>query len=889
MHDALPVRARHIPARDDRASGATPSPVPSARVMNYTLPETPILAVLPQLRAALASHRSAVLEAPPGAGKSTVVPLALLDEPWLAQKRILVLQPRRIAARAVARRLAQLAGSEPGRLVGYRTRLETRVSAATRIEVVTEGILTRLLQDDPALEHVGCVIFDEFHERNLQSDVGLALALDAQRHLREDLRLLVMSATLGGFELAPLLGDATVIRSHGRAFEVVTQHVAPPPAGVNRWPSPVEQRAARVALQALQQDPGDVLVFLPGAAEIRRACDAIVAGADDPSVVVMPLFGDLDAAAQDAALRPAPAGRRKVVVATNLAETSLTIEGVRIVVDAGLERRQRFDPNSGMSRLETVGISRASAEQRRGRAGRTAPGVCYRLWSESAHAALAAQAPAEMLEGDLAPLALELACWGVADPATLAWLDPPPAATYAQARELLQRLEALDARGQVTATGRRLAALGVHPRLAHMIDRGAALGHGELACQIAALLSERDPLRLPPRQRDPDLRHRLDVLRRGAAPAAATVDARALQQVRRTAELLQRRLPRAAVAPSQASDDARLDADQAAGLLLAFAYPDRIGRTRGGSESGRYLLSGGRGATLSGASALARSEFIVAADIDAGEREAQVRLAAPLARDLLDRHLGTRIETVDEVAWDPRTEAVVARRVRRLDALVLEERALGAAAGERAREAMTSGIRMLGLRSLPWTADLEQWRARVTLLRTNATSAADAGQWPDVSDEALLGSLESWLGPYLDGVTRRDHLGRVDLRSALHGLLDWPRQRRLDELAPTHLVVPSGSRIALDYTGASPALAVRLQEVFGWMDTPRIAGGRVPVTLELLSPARRPVQVTRDLASFWARGYAEVRKELKGRYPKHYWPDDPHAAVPTRKVRPPGQ
>ncbi|HET9693868.1 MAG TPA: ATP-dependent helicase HrpB, partial [Steroidobacteraceae bacterium] len=474
--------------------------------MSHTLPPTPILEVLPALRVALAGHRGVVLEAPPGAGKSTVVPLALLEEPWLRGRMIVLLQPRRIAARAVARRLAELAGGEPGQLVGYRTRLDTRVSAATRIEVVTEGILTRMLQDDPALERVGCVVFDEFHERNLQSDLGLALALDAQRHLREDLRLLVMSATLGGMPVEALLGDAATVRSQGRAFEVVTRYASSPPTGVGRWPEPIEQRAARTVLQALATDPGDVLVFLPGAAEIRRACEAIGAGAGDPRLLVLPLYGDLDAGAQDAALRPAPAGRRKVVVATNLAETSLTIEGVRVVVDAGLERRQRFDPNSGMSRLETVSVSRASADQRRGRAGRTAPGVCYRLWSESAHAALAVQSPPEILEADLAPLALELACWGIVDAARLGWLDPPPTAALAQARELLQRLEAVDAAGQVTPAGRRMAGLGTHPRLAHMIDRGAALGLGALACELAALLSERDPLRAAIGARDPDLR-----------------------------------------------------------------------------------------------------------------------------------------------------------------------------------------------------------------------------------------------------------------------------------------------------------------------------------------------------------------------------------------------
>jgi ATP-dependent helicase HrpB len=855
--------------------------------LRFSLPDTPILDALPALRSALRAHRNAVLEAPPGAGKSTVVPLALLDEAWLgADKRVVMLQPRRIAARAVARRLAQLAGSEPGQLVGYRTRLETRVSAATRIEVVTEGILARRLQGDPALEDVGCVIFDEFHERNLQSDLGLALALDSQRHLRDDLRLLVMSATLDGAAVATVLGDAGCVRSEGRAFDVATRYAAPAPVGVNRWPEPIEQRAARVVLRALESDPGDVLVFLPGAAEIRRCCAAIVAGAGDPSLLVLPLYGGLDAAAQDAALRPAPAGRRKVVVATNLAETSLTIEGVRIVVDAGLERRQRFDPNSGMSRLETVAISRASADQRRGRAGRTAPGVCYRLWSESAHSSLSAQSVPEILEADLAPLALELACWGASDPLSLAWLDPPPLATLTQAKELLYRLEAIDERGQATPGGRRMASLGTHPRLAHMIEWGAALGLVDLACDIAGLVSERDPLRAQGTQRDPDLRHRVDVLRGAPAPADFTVDGRALQQARRASELLARRVSGDDSARTQGQP--RLPRDQAVGLLLAFAYPDRIGMAREG-EGGRYVLSQGRGAALPGPSALARSEFIVAAEIDAGEREAKLYLAAPLERVLLERHFSALITDQDEVAWDSRTAAVVARRVKRLGALVLEERVLRGGIEAATRAAMLAGIRALGLDCLPWTKDLQQWRARVTVIRNSATTAEQAADWPDVSDARLLATLEDWLAPWLEGVTRRDHLARVDLRGALHGLLDWNAQRRLEEWAPTHLTVPSGSRIAVDYSGAVPALAVRLQEVFGWMESPRLAGGRVPVTLELLSPARRQVQVTRDLASFWARGYGEVKKELKGRYPRHYWPDDPYAATPTRKVRPPGE
>ena len=630
-----------------------------------------------------------------------------------------------------------------------------------------------------------------------------------------------------------------------------------------------------------------MLVFLPGAAEIRRAIATIAAGtAHDRTLRVLPLFGDLDAKEQDAALAAAPPGERKVVVATNIAETSLTIDGVRIVVDAGLERRQRFDPNSGMSRLETVPVSRASADQRRGRAGRTAPGVCHRLWSESAHAALAPQAAPEILEADLAPLALDLACWGCHDPAALDWLDAPPAATLAQARELLQRLGALDGRGQVTPTGRRMARLAAHPRLAHMIVRALPLGLGATACEIAALLSERDPLRSAPGQRDPDLRHRLDVLQGAPAPAGSTVDARAVQQVRRSAQLLERQA--AGIADDAAPTTARITPDSAAGLLLALAYPDRIGLARGG-DGGRYLLSNGRGAVLPGPSALARSELIVAADLDAGEREARIFLAAPLARDLLESHFGDAIATVDEVGWDTRGESVLAHRVRRLGALILADQPLRDVSGEKSLAAMLDGIRALGLDCLPWTRDLRQWRERVSLLRTQFLDATGNSEWPDVTDAALLATLDEWLAPWLEGVTRRDRLARVDLHAALHGLLDWHQRRRLDELAPTHVVVPSGSRVAVDYAGGTPTLAVRLQEVFGWMESPRIAGGRVPVTLELLSPARRPVQVTRDLASFWARGYVEVRKELRGRYPKHYWPDDPLTATATRKVRPPGQ
>jgi ATP-dependent helicase HrpB len=581
-------------------------------------------------------------------------------------------------------------------------------------------------------------------------------------------------------------------------------------------------------------------------------------------------------------LRPDPAGRRKVIVATNIAETSLTIDGVRIVVDAGLERRSRFDPATGMNRLETVRISRSSADQRRGRAGRTAPGVCYRLWSESAHAGLLPQTPPEILESDLAPLALELACWGADDAATLAWLDPPPAAALAQARELLAELEALDARGRVTPLGREMAALGVHPRLAHMVLRAQALGLGELGCAIAALLSERDPLRGAAGPADPDLRSRLDALHGRPLPPGESADRGTLQRIERVARQLERQLARRR--PTPVAPDAAPPAESdAAGLLLAFAYPDRIGRARG--EGGRYLLSGGRGAALPGPSALARAEYLVVAALDAGEREARIQLAAPVALPLLLRHFGALVEETTRVEWDPRAEAVAARRLRRLGQLVIEDEPLRDA-GERATGAMLAGVRTLGLRCLPWTRELEQWRARVAFARAHDPRGPAA--WPDLADAALLDGLESWLAPWLAGVTRREQLARVDLRAALHALLGRDAQRRLDALAPTHLAVPSGSRIAIDYAGGVPTLAVRLQEVFGLAESPRVAEGRVPVTMELLSPARRPVQVTRDLQSFWSRGYHEVRRELKGRYPKHYWPEDPREAVATRRVRPPG-
>ena len=842
------------------------------------LPRLPIVEALPELRAALGTRGAAVLEAPAGAGKSTVVPIALLDEPWLEGGRILVLEPRRVAARAIAERMADLLGERCGATVGYRTRLESRVGPGTRIEVVTEGILTRRLQRDPALEDVALVVFDEFHERNLQADLGLALCLEVRRHLRESLRLLVMSATLDGEAVARLLDDATRVRSPGRMHPVEVEW-APPPQVPGRTMR-IEAPMVAATLRAVAVHPGDALLFLPGAAEIRRVAADLASALPESEWAILPLYGELGAAEQDAALQPDPRGRRKVVIATNLAETSLTIDGVRVVVDSGLERRQRFDPSSGMGRLETTRISRASAEQRRGRAGRTAPGVCIRLWSEAMHDALLPQAPPEILEADLAPLALELACWGES-PESLHWLDPPPRATVAQARDLLRSLEALDDQGRVTGLGREMASLGMHPRLAHMVLRGAEIGHGTLACRIAALLSERDPLRAAPGSRDPDLWHRIEALDGRAPPPGMDLDGGALRRIERVVSQLERHLDRRRHGEERPTDT--LSREAATGLLLAHAYPDRIGRARG-TGSGRYLLSGGRGATISDPCPLARAEYVVAAALDAGDREARIQLAAALDPSLLARYFPAAIRSESFVAWNHEAGAVAARRVRRLGAIVLEDEPLRSPDPAAVTAAMLDGIRALGLGCLPWTRDLEQWRARVALVRAHDPRGSDG--WPDVSDAALTATLERWLAPWLEGVTRREHLARIDLRGALTALLDWPAARRLDQLAPTHLPVPSGSRIALDYTGDAPSLAVRLQEVFGLTDTPRVVDGRVPVVMELLSPARRPVQVTRDLASFWSRGYHEVKKELKGRYPKHYWPDDPHEAVATRRVRP---
>ena len=839
------------------------------------LPDLPINEALPALAQALAGRRGVLLEAPPGAGKSTIVPLSLLGSPWLERHKVLMLEPRRIAARAVAGRMAHLLGETVGRRVGYRTRLDTRVSRETRIEVVTEGILTRMLQEDSSLAGISCVIFDEFHERSLNADLGLALCIESQQNLREDLRLLVMSATLDMQPIAKLLGDAPVIAARGRSFEVATEYVARRPEIF------LEAQMAQVVRNALRAHEGDILCFLPGAAEIRRLQRGLEESALDRSVRILPLYGDLEGAAQDAALAPAPAGQRKIVLATSIAETSLTIEGIRVVVDSGLRRYAEFDPATGMSRLVTTKVSQGAADQRRGRAGRWSAGICYRLWSEGTQASLAPQTAPEILHADLAPLALELSCWGAVDAAALSWLDPPPAAPLAQARDLLQQLEAIDASGRITPHGRSLAQHGTHPRLAHMLVRAREHGAARLACDLAAILGERDILRAG--ARDADLRLRVAVLRGDVRdlPPGISVDERAKTQAARSSAQWQRDFSGARPGASGCAVSA--DPHESTGLLLAWAYPDRIGRARGGD--GRYLLANGRGARFGEPQALSKSEFIVAAELDGAEREARIFLAAPLQLADLEEHFSAQIQDWEQILWDDREQAIRARRERRLGALVLASAEMRDPDPQAMQEALLTGLRQLGIGGLPWTLELRQWQARVMLMRQYAVPSPEA--WPNLSDAALAASLEEWAPPWILGFSRREHFARMDLSHALHARLSYAQGVILDREAPTHFTVPSGSHVPIDYLdGEIPTLSVRLQEMFGLHQTPSVAAGRLPLLLKLLSPARRPVQITRDLVSFWNRGYHEVKKDLKGRYPKHYWPEDPYAAEPTRRARP---
>ncbi|MGV3490815.1 MAG: ATP-dependent helicase HrpB [Devosia sp.] len=812
-----------------------------------TLPRLPIDDALPELLVALAAGPYAVLVAPPGAGKTTRVPLALLDAPWRGDGKIVMLEPRRLAARAAARRMAQTLGDEVGGTVGYRVRLDAKVTKRTRIEVVTEGVYTRMILDDPELTGIAAVIFDEFHERSLDADLGLALALDASA-LRDDLRVLVMSATIDGARVAALLDDAPVVTTEGRAFPVET---------IWRDRDPlvrIEDQVTSVVLEALREQPGSALVFLPGQAEISRVAERLT-GRVPGDVDIAPLYGQLTPEQQDFAVQPAPKGRRKVVLATSIAETSLTIEGVRIIVDSGLRRAPAHEPATGLTVLETQKVSRAAAEQRRGRAGRVEPGVCYRLWAEGQHAALMAFDTPEMLEADLSGLALDLAGWGVSDPAQLRFLDPPPGPAWSEAIALLQGLEALDAEGRITAEGRALGKLPLHPRLAHMIHLAAEEDDGLTAAELAVLLGERGL-----GGDGTDLTHRLERFSRERGTRAD--EARGL--ARRWAQMA-----------------GNTGTGGEVGRHLARAYPDRVAQQAG--ARGRFRLANGRQASLDETDALASSPYLVVADLTGAAATGRIRSAVPIERATIEELFASQIIDETLMAFDRASKSVRARRVRRLGALRLDETPVAISDAEVAARALAEGIAGIGIGHLPWTKEQKALRERSNYLR--ATLGED---WPDLSDASLAADID-WLVPAITGKTALSEIGADDLGGALELLLPWGKRQEMERQLPSHFDAPSGSRLPIDYGAENgPALEVRVQELFGLDRHPSVAGGKVPLLLVLLSPAHRPIQTTRDLPGFWRGSWKDVAKDLKGRYPRHYWPDNPLEAAATARAKPRG-
>lgn len=820
--------------------------------MNFTTP-LPIDAVLGDLAATLSRGNTAVLVAPPGAGKTTRVPLALRDAPWVGEGKIIVLEPRRIAARAAAERMAQTLGEKVGDSVGYRVRFGSKISRKTRIEVVTEGIFTRQILDDPELKGVAAVLFDEFHERSLDADLGLALARDAQSGLREDLRILVMSATLDGARVASLLGDAPVVESEGRAYPVETRYLGRKPD------VQIERQMADAIASALRADAGSVLAFLPGAAEIRRTQTFLAERISDPDIEIVPLFGALDAAVQDRAISPAPKGMRKVVLATSIAETSLTIEGVRIVVDSGLARVPRYEPDIALTRLETVRASRAAVDQRRGRAGRTEPGICYRLWDEPQTSSFEAFTRPEILSADLSSLVLDLAHWGVSDPATLAFLDSPPPVALKEAATLLRELDALDADGRITAEGKALRMLALPPRLARMIVDAGRMGAGEEAARIAAILTERglggDSV---------DLDARLENFSRDRSPRGQSA----------------RQLAQRWAAQASSSSPQEEGEQVSTGAILALAFPDRVARNRGKAS---FTLANGRGANVDPASALAKSPYIAVAELTGTAASGRILLAAPITQDEIEARFADHITIDDETSFDKSAMALRARRRKRLHAIMLSEQNLPVAASEQTARILADGL-AANLERLPWSKPLKQWRDRVMFLR-----ATSPGEWPDLSDTALADSRAEWLAPALLDKTSLSDLSAGDLSDAVMALLPWDKRAQLEHDAPTHFTAPTGTSLPIDYEAEQgPTIAVRLQELFGLNVHPSIANGRLPLVVELLSPAHRPVQVTRDLPGFWRGSYAAVRADLRGRYPRHPWPEDPASAEPTRRVKPRG-
>lgn len=816
----------------------------------------PIEEIVPELLGHLAERSTVVLEAPPGAGKSTVLPLRLLDAPWLQGRKIVMLEPRRLAARAVASRMAQLLGEPVGETVGFRVRFESQVSARTRIEVVTEGILTRKLQADPALEDIGIVIFDEFHERSLHADLGLVLCRQVQDILRDDLRILVMSATLATQHLSALLDDAPILKSSGRQYPI-TQHYLP-----QDDPKAIPANMARAVRRALSETEGDILAFLPGTGEIQRCQTLLEEGGLNARVV--PLYGDLQLKAQEQAILPDPSGRRKVVLATSIAETSLTIQGIQVVIDSGWARVPRFDPRSGLTRLETIQVTKDAADQRAGRAGRLGPGTCYRLWAQGQQGHLIDHREPEILQADLAPLALDLAQWGIEDTTSLDWPTPPPPGALQSARLLLEQLGAVEG-GKLSARGQAIQRLPTHPRIAVLLLEGQQRGLSALAADVAALLEERDPL---PREAGADLHLRLDALRDWRAGRRHAGEASALARVERLAKSWRSLL--------------RAERDQdpdlfAAGLLLASAYPDRVARQEAPNGT-RYRLANGRKAALPPHDALDREAWLAIGLLDAGLQEGRIYLAAPLD----PQDLRARFSQRDLLSWDSREGQLVARRETLLFGLPVTAQPLNNIPESTRIEILCAAVRETPA-LLDWDEAARDWQARVMSLRLWRPEEG----LPDVSDAALLDSLEEWLGPFLGTVKKKDDFARLKLAQILPSRLAWAQSQRLDLLAPSHIEVPTGSKIRIAYQldGSAPVLAVRLQEVFGWMQSPTVNEGRIRLLMHLLSPAYRPVQVTQDLASFWANTYADVRKDIRGRYPKHHWPEDPYTAEAVRGVK----
>ncbi|MFA0812767.1 ATP-dependent helicase HrpB [Microbulbifer epialgicus] len=845
--------------------------------------ELPIYSILPELLRSLSERNNVVLQAPPGAGKTTAVPLALLNSDWL-KGNILMLEPRRLAARTAAARMAALLNEELGETVGYQVRGERKTSDRTRILVVTEGILTRLLQSDPELTGTSLVIFDEFHERSLQTDLSLALCLQSQEYLREDIKLLIMSATLETKAVSAILGKAPVVTSEGRSFPVNVEYLDRQHDLVDNRQLP--QLMARKIVECIRTNDGSLLAFLPGVREIRLVEALLLerfSGEDHAfsDIVIAPLYGDLSREQQDQAITPAKPGKRKIVLATNVAETSLTIEGIRMVVDSGLMRESRFDPNSGMNRLVTGRISQASATQRSGRAGRLSAGHCLRLWSEGRQRSLSMKNTPEILRSDLAPVALELAQWGVSDAAELQWLDLPPPGPMAQAQELLQQLGALDDELRITRHGSAMLSLGCHPRLAHMMIRSLDWGVQQQACLLAALLAERDIFRGEARW-DRDISKRIMVLQDQAK--GREIDHNALKRIRQQSKVWLSQLER--LTPRHSRDSTNLDQADYIGAILGLAYPDRIAKNR--HDNGRrFLLSSGRGAHFSHDDPLALCDYLVIAELDGGGRDAQIQLAAPISESALHSCFDDLVKRQTRVRWDESAGRAEALSLVTLGRLVLQQQGAKDIPVELLSRALLDAIRQKGLAVLPWSPDARQLRNRVEFLRDceEAHNLLTQTTLPDWSDASLLASLEEWLLPHIQSCNKLEQLKQLNLLKILQGQLNWPQQQLIDELAPSHYNVPSGSRIQINYEESPPVLAVRLQELFGLAQTPTILRGRYTLMIHLLSPARRPVQITRDLANFWANTYQEVKKELRIKYQKHYWPDDPLTAAATNKTR----